>query len=356
MAVVAMSEHQFEDASSWAQDALSLGSGDPSPWAIVGDALTDLGEYDQAAEAYEKLRDPLGSSDGVTGLNYEHDSRAAYLRFIQGEATTAIRMMRNAVAVALALRLPVENVAWSDYQLGELCFKSGHLSCAEEAYQAALGLDPNSYRNFAGLAELRTAQGRYPEAVVLYQKAIAVVPYPAFAAALYDLDMKLGRAEEARKQLGLIEFMGKLNPINQRLFYRELALFYADHGLKLEESVGLAKQELKVRRDVYTWDILAWVLHKNGRELEASEAMKHALARGTQDPLLNFHAGTIEHRLGHSEEARTLLEGALALNPNFHISYAEQARQTLARISTAADRTLAPERGAGIAKVGGELQ
>jgi tetratricopeptide (TPR) repeat protein len=356
MAVVAMSVHQFESALSWAQDALVLGSGDPSPWAIVGDALTDMGEYDKAADAYEKLRDPLGSRDGVTGLNYEHDSRVAYLRFIQGDAKTAIRMMRNAVAVSLALRLPAENIAWSDYQLGEMCFKSGDPACAEQAYQAGLSIDHNSHRNLAGLGEVRTTQERYPEAVALYQKAIAVVPYPMYAAALYDLDMKLGRTEDARKQYALIEFMGKLNPINQRLFYRELALFYADHGLKLEESVELAKQELEVRRDIYTWDILAWVLHKNGRELEAAEAIKHALARGTNDPLLNFHAGIIEDRLGHSEAARTLLEGALALNPNFHISYVAEARQTLGRISTPANQRPAPAPVAGGVKAGGVLQ
>ena len=59
MAVVAMSEHQFEEALSWAQEALALGSGDPSPWAIVGDALTDMGEYERAEDAYARLRDPL---------------------------------------------------------------------------------------------------------------------------------------------------------------------------------------------------------------------------------------------------------------------------------------------------------
>jgi tetratricopeptide (TPR) repeat protein len=355
MAVVAMSEHQFEDALSWAQDALALGSGDPSPWAIVGDALTDMGEYAHAADAYEKLCEPLRSG-GPSGLVYEHDSRVAYLRFVQGDSKAAIKLMRNAIAVALALRMPAENVAWSDYQLGEICFKSGDLTCAEQAYQAGLNIDSNSYRNFAGLAELRTAQERYPEAVVLYQKAIAVVPYPMFAAALYDLDMKLGRVDDARKQYALIEFMGKLNPINRRLFYRELALFYADHGLKLEESVDLAKQELGVRHDIYTWDILAWVLHRNGRELEAAEAMKHALTLGTKDSLLDFHAGIIEYRLGHREQARTFLEKALELNPSFHILYADQARQALAQVATARLRTPVQTPVARILETGGALQ
>ena len=63
MAVVAMAEHQFDEALSWAQAALALGSGDPSPWAIVGDALTDLGEYQRADDAYARLRDPLHPDD-----------------------------------------------------------------------------------------------------------------------------------------------------------------------------------------------------------------------------------------------------------------------------------------------------
>jgi len=168
--------------------------------------------------------------------------------------------------------------------------------------------------------------------------------------------MKLGRTDDARKQYALIEFMGKLNPVNERLFYRELALFYADHGLKLGESVDLAKKELGVRHDVYTWDILAWVLHQNGREVEAGEAMKHALALGTNDPLLQFHAGIIEDRLGHAERARSLLERALALNPHFHILYADQARLTLARVATSTSGTASRVPLTGKQKTGGMLQ
>jgi hypothetical protein len=49
MAEVCMGEHRFADALSYAQKALSLGTGDVSPFAIVGDAYADMGEYDKAA-------------------------------------------------------------------------------------------------------------------------------------------------------------------------------------------------------------------------------------------------------------------------------------------------------------------
>src|SRR5580700_7413959 len=63
MAVVCMVEHRFADAETWAQRALALGSGDPSPWAIAGDALADMGDYRGAADAYSRLQSSFGSED-----------------------------------------------------------------------------------------------------------------------------------------------------------------------------------------------------------------------------------------------------------------------------------------------------
>jgi len=337
MALVAMAEHRFEDALKWAEDALALGSGDPSPWAIVGDAHTDLGQYDEAQAAYGKLRDLNQPGSPASGISYERDSRLAYLRFISGDPKSAVEMMRNAIQSAMALHMPAENVAWSDYQLGEICFKSGDLSGAEHAYQAGLAADPNSYRNLAGLAEVRTAQRRYQDAIDLDQRAIAVIPYPMFAASLYDLYLKVGRPADAEKQHDLIEFIGNLNPINQRLFYRDLALFYADHDMKLKESLELAQEELKVRQDIYTWDIMAWVLYKNGRIQEAEAAIAKALRMSTEDALLYFHAGMIYRQLGDTAKAQDYLGKALVTNRQFHIFYADDAAKIVADRSQIAD-------------------
>ena len=50
-----MGEHRFSDAVTYAEKALSLGSGDLSSFAIVGDANADMGEYERAAIAYSRL-------------------------------------------------------------------------------------------------------------------------------------------------------------------------------------------------------------------------------------------------------------------------------------------------------------
>jgi tetratricopeptide (TPR) repeat protein len=331
MAVIYMAEHRFRDALTFAEKALALGSGDPSPWAIVGDALADMGEYEHAAAAYAKLRETAGGQDEPLGLSYQRDSRMSYLRFISGDSEAAIKVMQNAIRAALALHMPGENIAWSLFELGDYFFQSGKLSEAQNAYQNALAGYPGYYRALGGLARVRVAQGRYDEAIGLYQRALAVVPFPEYAAELGDVYTKVLHPDDARKQYELVEFIGYLSAINKVLYNRELALFYADHELKLKESLELAQKELEVRQDIYTWDTLAWALYKNRRLQEAAEAMSKALRMGTQSALLFFHAGMIYDGLGEREKAKNYLRRALVTNPHFHIFYADVASKTADR-------------------------
>jgi len=333
MAVVCMVEHRFDDALTWAQRALELGSGDPSPWAIAGDALADMGDYKGASEAYLRLKSAYGSEDEKLAFSYQRDSRISFLRFVAGDTQGAIRLMRSAVYTAMTTHMPAENIAWSQYQLGEELFLAGETGLAEKAYLASLDAYPKYYRALAGLAKVRTSQGRYVDGIGLYKEAIAAVPYPEYAAALGDIYQKLGQSEEAKKQHELVEFIGYLSQLNQQIHNRDLALFYADHEIKLQESLALAQKELEVRRDIYSWDVLAWSLFKNDKPQEASEAMSHALEQGTKDPQLFFHAGMIYEKLGDSHKGKEYLERALQTNPEFHITYASVARQTLDRMN-----------------------
>jgi tetratricopeptide (TPR) repeat protein len=108
-----------------------------------------------------------------------------------------------------------------------------------------------------------------------------------------------------------------------------LAFFYSDHDLKLKQSLELAKRELDVRRDIYTYDVLAWALYKNGKPQDAVAAMADALKLGTKDARLFFHAGMIHRALGDTEKARRYLQQALATNSHFHVLQADVARQAL---------------------------
>ena len=116
------------------------------------------------------------------------------------------------------------------------------------------------------------------------------------------------------------------------MYNRELATFYADHEMKLDEAVGLARSELEVRQDIYGYDALAWTLFKAGKPAEALAPMTEALRLGTRDAKLFFHAGMIHRALGHDDNAREFLRRALSTNPDFHLLQAAAAQQALKEI------------------------
>ncbi len=329
MAEVCMGEHRFSDALTFAQKALALGSGDLSPFAIVGDAYADMGDYAKAAAAYARLQ-PVssGAPPGARDV-YAQQTRSAYLKFISGDTQAAVAEMKAAIGEGVQAHLSSENLAWLYYELGDFSYQAGEIQPAANAYLTALTVDPGNYRALAGLGKVRASQQQYKDAIALYQAAIAVVPYPLFVAELHDLYAATGDSADAEKQTKLIEYIGLLGHINQVLHNRDLALFYADHDVHVAESLNLARREFEVRSDIYTWDALAWALYKNGKYVEAEEAMSHALSFSTKDAMLLFHAGMVSAKLGQADAAARQLEEAMALNPRFQVLDAAIAAKEL---------------------------
>jgi tetratricopeptide (TPR) repeat protein len=327
MAAVCMAEHRFADAASYAKQAIAAGAGDPSPSALLGDAYTDMGDY-ELAQAYSKLRsaDPFAEDSGRT---YMYDTRISYLKLLHGDDAAAVSLMQQAVQLALHTHMPSENIAWTYYQLGEDFYHCGDLDNAAKSYSEALLYYPGYYRGLGGLAKVRISQQRYNEGIALYQQAIATIPLIEYVAALADVYQTLGRQQDFDKQYKLLEFIGYLSALNERTYNRELAGFYADHNLKLPQALELAKKELDNRNDVYTRDIYAWCLYKNGKLQDASKAVDSALSLGTKDALMLYHAGIIYRDLGDTRRAEDALRSALAINPQFHPLYSKVAAQTL---------------------------
>jgi tetratricopeptide (TPR) repeat protein len=328
LAAVHLARHEFAEALGRARQASQSDPGEPTPYAIAGDALAELGEYEEAAQAYGRI----ANLDGPQGA----DSRLAYLKFLKGDSRGAIASMQRAVTLVSSGTPRGEPVAWARAQLGELYFQVGDLAEAERALTGSLSAAPGYHRALAGLARVRVAQGRDREAVDLYGKALAVIPLPEYAAALGDVHARAGRTAEANRQYALVEYIGRLSALNQVVYNRELALFYADHRRRLPEALDLARRELEVRRDIYTWDVLAWALYQNGRAAEAATAMVKALRLGTRDARLLFHAGMIHKALGEAGRAREYLGQALALNPRFHPLQADVAARVLAELTRGA--------------------
>ena len=325
LAYASYMRHAFDEAAAQAKKAVALDPTDGHAYGILGDAYLEVGRYEEATQAYRRM------------IQLQEDlyaySRLSALKSLRGDVEGAIADLERAIRLGQMQERPPESIAWAMWQLGNEHLARDNLTAAEASYHEALKTFPGYYRAFAGLAQVRVAQRRFPEAIELYQKAIAIVPLPEYAAALGDVYTALGRADEAQQQYDLVEYIGHLNTLNKVLYNRELAYFYADHDRRLPEALELAKRELEVRRDIYAYDVLAWALYKNGQPAEALVAMTEALKLGTQDAWLFFHAGMVHHRLGEGAQAHGYLRRALATNPSFHPLHAEVAERTLKDIA-----------------------
>jgi tetratricopeptide (TPR) repeat protein len=324
LAYVRYSLHDFEDAAGLARRAIGLDEADSHAHGVLGDALLEVGRYDEAAAAYRRMME--------SGADLYGYARVAGLKSLRGDPEGAVADLERAVADGRAAGAPSESVAWALWQLGTEHAGVGRIDRAETAFTEALRTHPGYHRALAGLAHVRAVERRYDDAVAFYTRAIAVVPLPEYAAALGDVHAKAGRPADARRQYDLVEYIGRLGALNQVLYNRELAYFYADHDVKLDQALDLARRELDVRQDVYAHDLLAWALFKNHRHAEAQDAIGRALRLGTRDAKLHFHAGMIAHALGDRAGAREHLRRALVINPHFHLVHGDVAARTLAAL------------------------
>src|SRR6202021_2055932 len=85
----------------------------------------------------------------------------------------------------------------------------------------------------------------------------------------------------------------KINQNNGEVTNRNVALIFADHNYRVDRALQLATAELDVRKDIYSYDALAWALYKNEKFADADQAMAKALKMGTPEPAFYYHAEQI---------------------------------------------------------------
>lgn len=322
-----LTSHDFLAAKNHALQLVELQPDKSIPRQMLGDALIELGEYDEARKTYW-LMEQFGGIQGLTRVAAEQ--RIARLALFRGEPGNATEHFRKALRMALAMPAPQrETVAWCRWQLGETAFLTGDYAGAERHYRDALITFPNYFRALASLGRVRAARGDLSGAAEQYQKAINIFPDPSFVAALGDIYHLLGREQDAVAQYRLMEAIADLNLASGNLYNRQQALFHADHDIQSEKTYRDAVQEYAVRRDIYGADAVAWTALKAGKLPEAQSAMKEALRLGTRDSKLFYHAGMIAQAVGDRASAALFLKQALELSPEFDPLQAQVARKAL---------------------------
>ncbi len=320
--------HDFPGALAAAQAILAKDPTILQAMATAGDAQLELGDIKAAAAAFTAL-ETAAPGPAVT-------ARLSRLAFIQGDTATAVLLAERAWTEATAAGQTGASLGWYAYGAGILAINTGSPDAAATWFQQALAVWPDSFLAIASKARAEAALGRTDDAIVTYQQAIAIAPQPDALTALGDLYALRGDAKLAADQYATVDAIAHLAAINQQVYNRQLVLFSVNHDRDLGDALGLAQQELGVRKDVYGYDAYAWALLANGRAVEADATMTKALAFGTRDALLLYHAGEIARALGDSSKARELLQDALAIHGALDPLAASKAAASLAALAALA--------------------
>jgi tetratricopeptide (TPR) repeat protein len=291
LTVTQLERHLFATAADSSQRLIKISPADPWNWGTLGDAYVEMGEYDKAAEAYQKmvaLRPDLASYN-----------RAAHFHFLYNDVPGAIAIMKKAIEAGSS---SPENVAWCMVDLGNIYFKSGQLGLAQQSFTDALRTFKNYHPAYAGLGRVLAETGDLTGAVANYRRAQEITPLPDYAAALYDLYKKTGQDSLAAKQMDLLDVIDRVSIANGEKANRNLVVAFADHDVKLPRALELAQGELEFRRDVYSYDALAWTLYKNHRIAESQQYMEKALLLKTPEPGFRLHSEIIKNAAERSAQ------------------------------------------------------
>ncbi|MDQ6697754.1 MAG: hypothetical protein M3Z46_09905, partial [Actinomycetota bacterium] len=140
MGTLANAQHNFATARSWGQRAERLNRYNPNVYAVLNDALTQLGDYPSASAATQHMLDLHPGVPSYTRVSYDFEEH--------GDDAAA----RFALDKALEIAISPADIAFCRYYLGELAFNEGKAEQAAQQYALGLKADPSYTPLLAGQA------------------------------------------------------------------------------------------------------------------------------------------------------------------------------------------------------------
>ena len=217
---------------------------------------------------------------------------------INNHVTEARRLLITSRDDALSRRdVASETKAWFALRVGDLELRAGHLRAAEASFHDGLAIEPDDPRLLAAMARLAAARHDYRDVIDWGERAIGLQLDPATLGLVGDAYAAIGQSAKADEYFRTLQVAVSMQP---GAYHRAWSLYLLDHGMQVSDVLQKAQDELRDRKDVYGYDIVAWALEKSGRHADAQTAMRQALRLQTPDPLLLHHAQVIGVAVGSS--------------------------------------------------------
>ena len=312
-----LSQHRFRQAADVARRALQVRSDDAWSYGVLGDAMIELGEYDAAFDAFDRM-----ARLRPDAASY---ARVAYACELQGRLREALQLMRRAADSTGAH--DAESLAWHYAQLGHLYLELGDVAAASREYLRADHAFPGHPYAQTGLARVAATRGDYAKALEVSRALLERAPTPELAAVVGDLLQATGDADGAARMYKHAEALEREGWKNEAPQPQALARLFAERGMKPAEAVQLAEDAASARADIYTLDTLAWAYYRAGRLDDAAKASARALRTGTGDRRLLYHAAAIANARGEVAVAHALMQRVMGHGAPLDLAIAAGAEQ-----------------------------
>lgn len=284
LALALIGQHRFIEAREAADSLVANEPSAVSARSLLGEILLELGEYAAADTIFTAL-DHAGVDPGV-------GSRIARWASLRGRSAHARALLMTARSGAQQqFATPAEQVAWFDLRLGELALAVGQHDDAARHFADALAVVPDDPRTHLALARLDLARDDAAGALTHATDAMNLGEDPLAFAITSEAYRRQGDSLKSARFLAAFETAIAAAPASA--WHRDWQIALLDRDRLVGAVLAQAAADLKVRDDVFGWDLYAWALHHAGREEEARVAMRKAMAWGTEDARLQAHARTI---------------------------------------------------------------
>jgi tetratricopeptide (TPR) repeat protein len=201
---------------------------------------------------------------------------------------------------------------------------------AERTASRVLELDPSNLEAYLFLGELFASQNRLNEAIAKYEDVARqrpkLVAAPTQIGILLELSNRRQEAVKWYEQALRIDKQAAIAANN-------LAMIYVDTGGNLDVALQLAqtaKSQLPEQHEIN--DTLGWIYVKKGLGSMAVTPLLQSVEKEPRNASYHYHLGMAYAASGDAVKARTFLQKALALDPNFDGAVA--ARQALANLKS----------------------
>lgn len=292
-ASILMTLHQFKSAKGLIEKAVKMNNFSAAAFGILCDADVELGLYDEAVKACDKM---LSIRPDLRSY-----SRASYVREIYGDVNGAIEAMTLAVKAGVPGQ---ESRSWVLYNLANLYLQSGKIDTAAYIFNGILEERPGYANAYCGLSDVYTARKNYGKAIEYLVKAAQIAPEHIYIEKLADiykaLDQKESEEEMIKKVLDAFE-LHKKDGYNVDLEY---ARFCLDHNINLNEALESARSEYNRRPgNIDALEVYSWALYKTHKAGEALPYIQKAMRFNTKRISLFYHAGMIYNSTDMHTEA-----------------------------------------------------